>query len=243
VAAPRQHELELGPLPTDERERFEQPGVVLVRPGARRVEQEGLTWLVTRAEEIVVDAVRGHVNPGRVEAEELDRALPDECARDDRGLCPPGGAVVGHFAQCSLPARKQLGTIEVQDVVQRDGERLSRLRERDRQRIVNGVRAVEPCANPTWTHGRRAHRRKPLRQRPGSAVFGDDLRRKSVPGVGRDGRHEGEVLELTVLRERPRQGPCVGLAASDRARNERQEREPDHAASLLAPCGQKVTLS
>ena len=42
VAAAGEHEPQLGPLAAHERERLEQPRVVLVRPAPRRVEQERL---------------------------------------------------------------------------------------------------------------------------------------------------------------------------------------------------------
>ena len=243
VAAARQHELELRPLPADEGERLQQPGVVLVRPRARRIEQEGLAWFVARAEQLVVDSVRCHVHRPWIEFEQLHGTLAHEPARDDHHLRPPCGPVVCRLAKHALPPREQRRPVEVQDVVERDGEWLPRLRERDRQRIVDGFGAVEPCTNPAGSHSRRAHCGEPLQQRARGPVLGDHLRRQTVPRVRRDGRQEGDVLELAVLRKRPRERPRIGLAAADRARNERQEREPDHRASLLAPCGQKVTHS
>ena len=71
VAAAREHEPQLRPLAAHERERLEQPLVVLVRPAPRRVEQERLALdRRVRPEQLVVDPEvdRPHAAPGRARA-------------------------------------------------------------------------------------------------------------------------------------------------------------------------------
>ena len=73
VPAAREHEAQLGPLLAQQRERLEQPLVVLVRPRPGRVEQERLALLVAGTEPLVVDPDGIDVHALRRQAEQLDR--------------------------------------------------------------------------------------------------------------------------------------------------------------------------
>ena len=83
VAAAGEHELELGPLLTQERERLEEPRVVLVRPRTGGVEEKWFTLLVARREAVVVDAERDRMDVLGRDAEPFDHGPAHELAVDD----------------------------------------------------------------------------------------------------------------------------------------------------------------
>ena len=139
-------EPELGPLPPRARERLVQPGVVLVRPRVRRVEQEGLARFVAGRQALVVDAEGNRDDTRRVdpvpEEERLARVLRDgdhDSARRDRLLVED--APVGE-----LGPREELRVELVLQVV--DGHRrrrpVARRREGHGEREVDRVERVEP---------------------------------------------------------------------------------------------------
>ena len=70
VPAAGEHEPQLRALAPQERERLQQPLVVLVRPRPRRVEQERLACLVARGHALVVDPVRDDAEPLGGDAQE-----------------------------------------------------------------------------------------------------------------------------------------------------------------------------
>ena len=121
MAAAGEHELELGPLLAEERERLEQPRVVLVRPGPRGVEEELLALVLARAEALVVEAPRDRVHALRLEAEELDRPPAHELARHDHDVRVARRALVHARAEHPLGAREELGVVEVLEVVHGHG--------------------------------------------------------------------------------------------------------------------------
>ena len=109
MAAAGQHELELGPLLAQERERFEEPLMVLVRPRAGRVEEKRFALLVARREAIVVDAERDRVDVLRRDAEPFDHGPAHELAVDDDCVGIACRALVGEAAVGALGAAEELG--------------------------------------------------------------------------------------------------------------------------------------
>src|SRR5439155_21785303 len=73
-----------------------------------------------------------------------------------------------------------------------------------------------------------------LRDRPRPPVLDRDRRRQPLAGLRRHRRREDAVLALADTSEAPQQLARIGLAAAELARDERQQRDPDHLAILDA---------
>ena len=115
------------------------------------------------------------------------------------------------------------------DVVQRDrGRRLHR-RDADRQRVVDGVDDGEPPRRAAPA-GRSPTTWPPVSRescgRPGTPWPTSDG--SPSTRVGRDGRQVDAVGERPATREGAQELAGRRLAASELARNEREERDPDH---------------
>ena len=124
MARAGEHEPQLRSRLSHEPERLEQPGVVLVRPGPGRIEEERLT--VDRRigrEQVVVDAEMDCVHAGGVEPEPLDHPVGDPVADHDHAVGAPCGGVVRQPAEEALAAREELGQVEVLDVEKREDGR------------------------------------------------------------------------------------------------------------------------
>ena len=231
MPATRELELQLGPVLAQQREGLEEPGVILVRPRARRVEQKLLARLVARLEELVIDAVVDHPDPVPVEAEGLLRAVADEGARHDHELRRASRAVVGDPPELALAAGEELWQVEMLDVVQRHrGRRLYRW-DADRQRVVHGVDAGEPPDERPRPGGRPRHGRQSPGNRAGCPVLLGHLRREPLTRVGRDGRQVDAVGERPSTREGAQELAGCRFAASELTGDERQEGDSDHAAA------------
>ena len=163
VAGAREDEAELGPLVAEQRERLEESGVVLVRPRTGRIEQELLSLLVARMKPLVVDAPRDRVDALRRDAEQLDRAPPDELARHDHGVGLSRRPLVRARSEEPLGAREELGMVEVLQVVHRHRRRDLERRQRDRERVVDGVEPIEASPQAPGRSGGERHRERPLR--------------------------------------------------------------------------------
>ena len=150
-----------------EPERLEQPGVVLVRPGPGRVEEERLT--VDRGvgrEQVVVDAEVDRVHTCGVEPEPLDNPVGDPVADHDHAVSAPCGGVVRQTAEEALTAREESGQVEVLDVEEGQHGRPPGGRHGDRERVVDDVGALEvPLGAPG-----RSHALPIARSRPGVVV-------------------------------------------------------------------------
>ena len=75
-----------------------------MRPRACRIEKERLALLGAGAIEVVVDPEMDDADAIRIEAEELDRAVPDERADDDHAVGSANGAVPGEMSERPLAA-------------------------------------------------------------------------------------------------------------------------------------------
>ena len=93
--------------------------MIFVRPRPRRVEQERLSLLVAGAKVRVVDAPGNGVHALRRQTEQLDRAAADELAGHDYRIGVAGGAFVRPRPPEPLGPRKELGVVEMLQVVNR----------------------------------------------------------------------------------------------------------------------------
>jgi len=122
----------------------EQPGVVLVGPRPRGVEEEGLTRDVGhRREPLVVDAEVDGVDADGVQAESLDDARLHPFADHDHAVGSPCRAVVGEPSEQALAPRKEPGQVEVLHIEQRQHRREVEAWKRNGQRVVDDAGTVE----------------------------------------------------------------------------------------------------
>ena len=187
MSAARQDEAQLGPLLTEQRERLEEPDVVLVRPGTGRIEQELLSLLVAWMKPLVVDTPRDRVHPLRRDAEQLDRPSPDELTRHDHRVGLARRPLMRASTEEPLRAREELGMVEVLEVVHRHHRRDLQRRQRDRQWIVDGVQRTEALPEAPRSRGGEGHRERPLRDTACEPVLGDRHLAQPFAGSGRCG--------------------------------------------------------
>ena len=119
VPAAGENEAQLRAFAAQERERLEQPVVVLVRPGARGIEQERLAFHAARSEHRVVEPEWDDSDPGRIEAKPGEGALANELAHHDHAVCAANRTVPGDLAEKPLRAREHGRQVEVLEVVER----------------------------------------------------------------------------------------------------------------------------
>ncbi len=113
-----QHEPQVAVLAPQQRDRLEQPLVVLVRPRVRRVEQERLARNVGRRETLEVDAQVDRAHPLGLERQPLDERLARVLRDRDHDPRPAGARAVERAPVRELPAREVLReelVLEVED--------------------------------------------------------------------------------------------------------------------------------
>ena len=237
VAAAREDEPELRPLLPQQRERVEEAGVVLVRPRPRRVEQERLALLVAGAEALVVDAPRDRVDALGRDPQQLDRTAADELARHDHGVRVAGGALVRSRPEEPLGPREELGMIQMLEVVDGHGRGELERRQRNRERVVDGVQAGEARPQPAGPDRRERHRERSLGDAARVPVLRHRRLRQPLAGAECSGRRERDVVQCSHLRQAAREPARRRLRAADLAGDEREEAEPDpHRQGAYPPC-------
>lgn len=93
-----------------------------------------------------------------------------------------------------------------------------------------GLAQVRPQRARAGGGGR--HREQALGHGASSPVLVRNLGGQALGGVGRNRRQQDAVVVLARAGEAPEQLSDVGLAAAELARDQRQQRDPDHAAIL-----------
>ncbi len=151
--------------------------MVLVRPAAGGVEQEGLARLSRGLEALVVEPVVDHSHRCRLEPEQLDRACADEGARADDERSRARRAMVGERPEGAFAAREELRQVEVLEVVEGNEARNGERGDTDRERIVDDLGAGERAAERCGTGGGERHRDQALGHASRRAVGVDDLGR------------------------------------------------------------------
>ncbi len=224
MAAPGQHEPKARPRLPQRGERLEQTNVVLVRPRARRVEQEGLPLdLVVGLEDLVVDRVRDDVDAPGIELEVLDGAPADELARDEDGGRPASGTVVGHASERPARRAEELRQVAVLDVVQRHDRRSVRAGHGDGQRVVDDVERRERSRHASRAPRGERHRRDPRRPALADRGIVHLDRRQPVRHVLGPGGHENRVLGGADTGQRPHELAGVGLGTTEIAGGESEQ--------------------
>ena len=117
VALPGEDEAQLGPLPPHERERVEQPVVVLVRPAVGGVEEERLALTVVRREALVVDAEVDRADALGRQLVALQQRLPRVLGDRDHEAAPLHRPPVDGAPVRELGAREERGIELVLEVV------------------------------------------------------------------------------------------------------------------------------
>ena len=212
VAGAGEDESQLRSRLSHEPERLEQPGVVLVRPGPRRIEEERLT--VDRRigrEQVVVDAEVDRVHTCGVEPEPLDNPAGDPVADHDHAVSAPCGGVVRQTAEEALTAREESGQVEVLDVEEGQHGRPPGGRHGDGERVVDDVGALEVPSRRSRPEPGAPHRAEPPRRRRRGTVSRGDDGPEPVAGVRRERGHERLVLVLPDPREKARELSRVPL--------------------------------
>jgi hypothetical protein len=146
MTAAGEHQLELRAALPNARERLEEKRVVLVRPGARGVEQERLACAAVRMENACIDSVMDDTDARRVKPKHPDRSVADEGAGDDHPISPTCGSVVRVATKEPYVTRNKRRKIEVQEIVQRHDARPRSRRQGDRQRVMDDIYSSERSA-------------------------------------------------------------------------------------------------
>ena len=228
-----------------ERERLEQPLVVLVRPArapgragtARaRPPRPGVnsSWSMPRG-------IGAHAR--RVEPEQLDGAVADERADRDHAVGAAHRAVPGDARGTRAPrAGRASGRSRCCRSCSVTTRRLRATRGiRDRQRVVDDVRAGEPRRSGPAARSPSVIAASRFGSVRASTVLGRDLgrqpaaRRRARPAAAARGSRASPPRASAA-----QQLADVGLAAAELARHEREERDPDHAGDRMSPAGDGV---
>jgi hypothetical protein len=227
LTAACEHQLELGPASPHARERLEQYGMVLVRPGACRVEKERLARAAVRAIDGGVDSVMDDADAPWVKPEMVYRAIARERAGDDHPIGATGCPIVREPPKEPYAMRYKLRKVEVQQIVQCYDARLRRRREGDRQRVMDDVGSSERAASKS---GMEEGRRTRASRRHTRADEG-----KASANVGRVGRRHDEVIARPILRKRKRETACIRFRTAHATRGEGEQRDPDHPVDSVPP--------
>ncbi len=240
-------ESELGALVPKQRERLEEPLVVLVWPRPRGVEKERLARRFgVGAEALGVDAQVHRMNALRSDAESLDHAFLHPIADHHHLVGSPGRPVVGEPAEEPLAAREQLREVQVLRVEQRQHGRTAGGRHGNGERVVDDVGLFETAPERTRTQPGRRHRPQPAGDGRRSPVPRRHRRPQAAARVGCKRRDEGLVVVPPDPGQRSRELARVGLAATRDPGDEGEQAERDarHVrGSSLRPCRRRSPRS
>ena len=236
MAAAREHQAQLGPVAAEQREGLEQACVILVRPRPGGVQQQRLALLGPGSEARVVDAVVDDPDPAGRDPEPLDHPVADERRRDDDRLRRARRAVVGERAERPLAAREELRQIQVLEVLQRHHAGGRDRRNADRERVVDDAGRPQMPAQAARADSGERHRGEALTDRAGESVLGDDLGGEALRAVGGARRQVHAVGKRPATVQRAQQLAGRRLGAAVHAGDERQQRDPDHAAIVRCAC-------
>ena len=226
-ASTGEHEAKLRSLAAHELHRLEQPAVVLVWPGSRRVEHERLGRFIDRPESLVVDSGPHDSNALRVETKMHGGAIACEVAEHDHSCRTTSPPVVRDRAVGPRRTREVRGQIPVLDVVQRHDRRHARRRQLDGEGIVDDATTVERTAC------RRSGCQQELERSSTRKL--DHTRIVAVRYLRGCTGHRDAVGELADPAQTAYELARIDLAAADLSRRERQQRQADDVYARQPP--------
>ena len=136
-------------------------------------------------------------------------------------------------AEHPLGAREELRVVEVLEIVHGHGGRDVEPRERDRQRVVDGVELPKALAQAAGPGLRERHRDRALAQAVRLPVLGHLDLRQPLAGAGRGGGRERDLVQRPHLGQAAAEAARRRLGPADLAGHKREQADPDpHRRSL-----------
>jgi len=194
----------------------------------------------------MVDAVVNRSHAIGREAVALEQRVAGVLRDRDDDLRATDRPAIHELPVGELRAAEELRMLFVLQVGhRRRGRRPLDGRQHDAQREVDCVETIELELLPERLRPdrREGHRRDPAGHRPRCAIAIDDGPRKSVGRVGCDRGQEDAVLQRPDARECAAELARVRFRAAADPRDECQQADADHGASLTATANSAVTGS